>query len=248
MCADLAHGADYLFAGVVPQLPARPGIFEFFFGGPESGPAVIPINMAQGRMAWTTGPRPQRGGPWTHADLACGIGGFSVAADRLGGKTVWACDMDPTVAWAFTRAFGSAHGVTAQAAPIEDRARWGQHAGVDLVTAGFPCQPFSSVGQRRGFNDLRGQVIFSLVQVCWALRPAFMVLECVWPFFREPCWLDPVVEQFQAMAYGVFVRREDASAYIPQDRLRGTLVAVRQDFWGRATGDLLGFFTGPPPP
>ena len=102
LCAGLAHGADYLFAGVVPLLPARPGIFDSFFGTPGSRPTVIRVYMAQGRTAWTTGEQPGKKYPWTHADLACGIGGFSVAAARLGGRTVWACDVDP---------IGEAHGI-----------------------------------------------------------------------------------------------------------------------------------------
>jgi hypothetical protein len=44
--AGLVNGADYLFAGVVPQLPARLKVYGFFFASPGSKPTVIRIAMA----------------------------------------------------------------------------------------------------------------------------------------------------------------------------------------------------------
>ena len=74
----------------------------------------------------------------------------------------------------------------AECHPIELRTRWARHVGTDGISAGFPCQAFSRVGLRQGYRDARGQVIFHLIQMCWVLRPRFMVLECVWPLFENP--------------------------------------------------------------
>ena len=50
---------------------------------------------------------------------------------------------------------------------------------IDLVTAGFPCQPFSVCGKRRGFTDTRGTLFHEIVRVAEAKRPAYLLLENV---------------------------------------------------------------------
>ena len=112
-----------------------------------------------------------------------------------------------------------------------------------MISAGFPCQAFSKVGLRQGYRDARGQVIFHLIQLCWVLRPRFLVLECVWPFFENPQWVEPVCEYFRAMGYGISIRKEQASNYLAQVRTRGILTATRADM-----GPLRALFMGSPPP
>ena len=106
----------------------------------------------------------------------------------------------------------------------------------------------SRVGRRQGYRDARGQVIFHLIQLCWVLRPAFMVLECVWPFFENPQWLEPVCEYFRSMGYGLTIGKEEASDYLAQVRTRGILTATKHDYWHLATGPLQALFSGTPPP
>ena len=183
-----------------------------------------------------------------HADLACGIGGFTVAAQSLGAATTWACDINRTAVHAYNAAHSHTHSCPAECHPIEQRARWSKHVGTDVITAGFPCQAFNRVGNRQGYKDARGQVIFHLIQLCWVLRPRFMVLECVWPFFENPSWLEPVCEYFRGMGYGVTIRKEQASNYLAQVRTRGIPTATRADHWEQAMGPLRALFLGSPPP
>lgn len=49
----------------------------------------------------------------------------------------------------------------------------------DLMLAGFPCQTFSIAGQRKGFEDARGQVIYGLLNILKARQPKFFILENV---------------------------------------------------------------------
>ena len=74
-----------------------------------------------------------------------------------------------------------------------------------------------------------------------------MVLECVWEFFAKARWVGPTLEAFAAIGYGVVVRQEQAARYLPQEKLRGILIAVRSDWWGQARGQLGPLFTSASP-
>ena len=50
---------------------------------------------------------------------------------------------------------------------------------IDLYVCGFPCQPFSTAGERRGFRDKRGNVFFSCLEVIEIKQPTYFVLENV---------------------------------------------------------------------
>ena len=118
-----------------------------------------------------------------------------------------------------------------------------------LMVIPYPIpRKYSQTGSSQEGFSKKGQVIFHLIQLCWVLRPRFMVLECVWPFFENPSWVEPVCEYFRGMGYGVTIRKEQASNYLAQVRTRGILTATRADHWEQAMGPLRALFLGSPPP
>ncbi len=50
---------------------------------------------------------------------------------------------------------------------------------IDILTAGFPCQPFSQAGHGKGFDDYRGQLFFDVVRLLKELEPKAYLLENV---------------------------------------------------------------------
>jgi DNA (cytosine-5)-methyltransferase 1 len=50
---------------------------------------------------------------------------------------------------------------------------------IDLYVCGFPCQPFSQAGKRKGFNDRRGNVFWSCLEVIEKKQPKYFILENV---------------------------------------------------------------------
>lgn len=50
---------------------------------------------------------------------------------------------------------------------------------IDLYVCGFPCQPFSQAGERKGFQDKRGNVFFSCLKVIKIKQPKYFILENV---------------------------------------------------------------------
>ncbi len=105
--------------------------------------------------------------------MFCGIGGFHVAAARLGMKCVFACDIDAEARRAYQQNFhivpaGDIIEIEPDSVPDHD-----------VLVAGFPCQPFSIIGDMRGFEDSRGSLIFNVAAIIDAKRPAAFVLENV---------------------------------------------------------------------
>jgi DNA (cytosine-5)-methyltransferase 1 len=114
-----------------------------------------------------------------YIDLFCGIGGFRIAAtqvlERLGvtPECVFSCDIDPFSRKAYSENFadspsGDIKDVDASSIPDHH-----------LLFAGFPCQPFSIIGNGRGFNDARGTLFFEIARIIEAKRPKAFLLENV---------------------------------------------------------------------
>ena len=109
----------------------------------------------------------------TFADLFCGIGGFHIAATNLGMPCVFACDIDAEAQRAYRQNFdmepsGDITEILPESIPDHD-----------ILLAGFPCQPFSIIGDMRGFDDDRGNLIFNVAEIIDAKRPSAFVLENV---------------------------------------------------------------------
>lgn len=112
-------------------------------------------------------------------DLFCGIGGFryamSNAATSVGmsSECVLSSDIDTECQKSYLANFGEA--------PLGDiaeisAAEIGDH---DVLLAGFPCQPFSIIGSRKGFDDARGTLFFEIARILEAKKPTVFVLENV---------------------------------------------------------------------
>lgn len=112
-------------------------------------------------------------------DLFCGIGGFRVAMDEacrendLIPECVFSSDIDPFCQDSYEVNFGHR--------PVGDITKVDEHRipDHDILFAGFPCQPFSIIGQMQGFNDIRGTLFFDIVRILEHKRPKAFVLENV---------------------------------------------------------------------
>jgi DNA (cytosine-5)-methyltransferase 1 len=113
------------------------------------------------------------GAQFTYIDLFAGIGGFHLAADELGGKCVFASEIDAEAKRAYKENYkAEPQGDITQiaASEIPDH---------DVLFAGFPCQSFSIIGKKRGFDDIRGTLFFEIARILEEKRPKMFVLENV---------------------------------------------------------------------
>jgi DNA (cytosine-5)-methyltransferase 1 len=164
-------------------------------------------------------------------DLFCGIGGFRIAAtqafEKLGvtSQCVFSCDIDPFSREAYFENFGDypagdIKDVDADSIPNHH-----------LLFAGFPCQPFSIIGNGRGFNDARGTLFFEIARIIKAKRPKAFVLENVKRLASHKCGetLKKIVRTLKELGYYVDYTILNALDYgLPQKRERVFIVGFHK--------------------
>lgn len=108
-------------------------------------------------------------------DLFAGTGGFSLGLHQTGSfKTIFANDFDQNSKEIFDLNFDidlehkNIHNLKSSNIPD-----------CDIITAGFPCQPFSIAGKREGFDDERSNVFWKLLEIIENKLPEIILLENV---------------------------------------------------------------------
>jgi len=131
----------------------------------------------------------------THLDLFSGIGGFALAAGWAGFETVGFCDNEP-YAQAVIKKHWPEVPIHGDIKALDGTA----YRGVTLLTGGFPCQPFSNAGKRRGKDDDR-YLWPQMLRVIQEARPAWIVGENVVGIIGLA--LDQVCSDLEAEGYEV---------------------------------------------
>jgi len=110
-------------------------------------------------------------------DLFCGIGGFHAALHQLGHECVFATDIDAHAAAVYEMNWGQPGGH-----PVQSDIRDVIHEipPMDIICAGFPCQPFSKSGAQNGFKDqTRGTLFHDICTLAEIHNPKVLLLENV---------------------------------------------------------------------
>jgi DNA (cytosine-5)-methyltransferase 1 len=111
-------------------------------------------------------------------DLCCGIGGFHTALNNikeLQSKCILASDIDLNCRKTYFMNYNMVVHNDLTKIPKEKL----KDVRIDMVCAGFPCQPFSVAGKRMGLDDTRGTLIYDIFNLIEFLNPKFVVLENV---------------------------------------------------------------------
>ena len=112
-----------------------------------------------------------------HLDLFSGIGGFSIGLEKAGFTTKAFCEMDPfcklvlKTHWKDVKIYDNIKELTGE--QIEK-----EIGPIDIITGGFPCQPFSVAGQKRGTDDDR-YLWPEMFRVIREVKPQFVIGENV---------------------------------------------------------------------
>ncbi len=143
----------------------------------EMGKQDIPTDIYNRIISFPTEPpfnNPPRGHcRFTQIDLFAGIGGIRQAFQRHGGYTVYSSEWDKFAQKTYRINYGEEpDGDITQVneKDIPDH---------DILLAGFPCQPFSQAGLKKGFEDTRGTLFFDIARILKEKRPKAFMLENV---------------------------------------------------------------------
>lgn len=162
-----------------------------------------------------------------HLDLTSGIGGFALAARWNGVQTIGFCEIDPWCRRVLAKNFPGVpqHDDVKTITPAI-LADWSGGQRVWILTAGYPCQPFSVAGQRRGETDPRHLWPFIAALVA-DVRPTWLLLENVAGHIS--LGLDSVLDALENLNYACWPLVVPAAGVgAPHQRKRVWIVACDQ--------------------
>jgi DNA (cytosine-5)-methyltransferase 1 len=165
-----------------------------------------------------------------YIDLFCGVGGFRIAAERAAKKCqrkvecVFSSDIDNNCQKQYRANFNET--------PFGDITEFDANDIPDheVLLAGFPCQPFSIIGSRKGFEDIRGTLFFYIAKIIEAKKPKVFILENVKLLARHnnSKTLNKILETLMQLGYNVDYRIFNALDFgLPQKRERIFIVGFR---------------------
>lgn len=102
----------------------------------------------------------------------------------------------------------------------------------DILTAGFPCQPFSIVGNRKGIDDERGKIIYGIANILKYKQPKGFLLENVKGLvnLNKGSALKEILSLLKNSGYTVYWKILESTDFgIPQARQRIYFVGIRND-------------------
>ena len=111
----------------------------------------------------------------TVCSLFAGIGGIDLGFKQSGFDIIWANEYDTAACKTYRHNFDGSNLVEGDIRDISAD----NIPDFDVLTAGFPCQPFSIAGRQKGFNDKRGNLFFEIARIIDAKRPKVVFLENV---------------------------------------------------------------------
>lgn len=166
-----------------------------------------------------------KGRKFTFIDLFAGIGGLRIAFEHHGGECLFSSEWDKFAQQTYRANFGEIPHGDITKVPIKEIP---EH---DVLLAGFPCQPFSHAGLKKGFNDIRGTLFFDVVKILKAKKPSLVLLENVKGLKNhdDGRTFRVLKESLDEIGYDTFAEVLNASEFgLPQNRERIFIVCVNR--------------------
>lgn len=167
---------------------------------------------------------------FTFIDLFAGIGGTRLGFEAAGGKCVFTSEWDVHSQKTYEANFGEKPDgdiTKISTADIPD---------FDVLLAGFPCQPFSSIGKRAGFmHKTQGTLFYDVARILEAKRPKAFLLENVQGLVThdQGRTLSTILEVLSELDYDVQYRLVNAADFgVPQMRKRIYIVGIDRHLKG----------------
>lgn len=164
---------------------------------------------------------------FTFIDLFAGIGGTRLGFESAGGECVFTSEWDPHAQRTYQANFGERpHGDITQikSSDIPD---------FDVLLAGFPCQPFSSIGRRQGFlHETQGTLFYDVARIIKDKNPKAFLLENVPGLLTHDNGktFEVIKNTLLELGYTVDYQVLNSAEFgVPQQRRRIYIVGFRRD-------------------
>ncbi len=159
-------------------------------------------------------------------DLFAGIGGMRIAFEKAGGECVFSSEWDRFAQQTYQSNFDEVP--FGDITEIDER----EIPKFDIVTAGFPCQPFSSIGKRQGFeHKTQGTLFYDVARIIAHHKPKGFLLENVSGLVTHDKGntLTTIIETLEEMNYSVNYKILDSADFgVPQKRQRIYIVGFNK--------------------
>lgn len=179
---------------------------------------------------------------FTFIELFAGIGGFAVAAEKLGGRCLMASEIAASTGRTWNANFAAdPTAATTSSAPssatplrVGDIRKLPDSAfpRVDLLVGGFPCPSFSRAGLQPGLDDVKsGDLYLEVVRALRTAKPRCALLENVpgiWTA-QDGAALQVIIGSLQQCGYDVAIGNMDSANILPQQRKRVYFCCFRRD-------------------
>ena len=172
---------------------------------------------------------------FTFIDLFAGIGGFRIAFSECGGECVMASEWDTYAQMTYEANFG--HIPEGDITKISEECI-PEH---DILTAGFPCQPFSiagvtkhnALGNKHGLlHATQGTLFFDVAQIIRVKKPKTFLLENVKNLLNHDKGntFQIIQQTLEDLGYKIYTKVLDARTVVPQHRERVYIVGFREPY------------------
>lgn len=163
----------------------------------------------------------------TAVSMFAGCGGMDVGFIQAGFDVVWANDINQDACKTYRENIGDI------ICDDIDNLIPPKVAGLDVLMGGFPCQPYSNAGNRKGLKDHRGNLYQYCLDFARQLSPKFILLENVRGFLSikgtRKKLVEEICDSLIHLGYEVHLNLVNAADFgVPQNRLRVIIVGVKK--------------------
>ena len=176
---------------------------------------------------------------FTCGSLFAGMGGLCLGMEKKGFKTLWANEINEDCVTVYKMNFPTTRIIDDDIKNISVKKNSLQS--VDVLHGGFPCQSFSSAGNRLGFNDERGMLFFEIIRLIEEFetqKPKVIILENAPNLMigDKGDWIDRILTELQLCGYWVsklncLHLNTLRNCGLPQRRERLFIIATSQDYF-----------------
>jgi DNA (cytosine-5)-methyltransferase 1 len=163
-----------------------------------------------------------------HGSLFSGGGGFDLAAETMAWQNIFHCEKDPFCQTVLKHYWPGAETIT----DIKEFDAKRYEGKIDIITGGFPCQPFSAAGKRKGTEDDR-YLWPDMLRIIREIRPSWVVGENVYGLVS---WSEGLV--FEQVQSDLEIEGYEVAAFVlpasginaPHQRYRVWVVAYHPEY------------------